>query len=169
MCWEGWHSRCGRQKERVPEGVHLGVWDQQFSRLSPLDGLTLRLGWRVPSWGWRSIRPLMTLYVIMAFDIVLQWLGVKFWDKIRSIYSRDKILHTAPGSPPLNVLKTVGQYLLVGVPYCGSILHDGSDTAFVAVSVDTNGQPLMFLYIWRHWSCLPSWVMLGHEHLSCTD
>ena len=47
-----------------------------------------------------------------------------------------EVLRDAPGCSPLDLLKTVGQRLLVGIP--SSTFHDWSDEAFVAVGVNSS-------------------------------
>lgn len=43
------------------------------------------------------------------------------------------------GSSPLDLLETAGQCLLMGIPNCGSVFHDGLEEALVAVSVNAGG------------------------------
>ena len=52
---------------------------------------------------------------------------------------RAEALCDAPGSSPLDRFMNIGQLLLMGILDCGSIPHDRSYKAFVAVGVNVSG------------------------------
>ena len=66
-------------------------------------------------------------------------LKAQLGDKSRGTCGQAEVLLDAPGRSPLDLLETVGQRLLMGIPKCGSVLHDGSEVAFVAVGVNISG------------------------------
>ena len=81
----------------------------------PLDGLVF--GFREPSRDWKSRRPLIILYIIMAL--------VGGGGAV--------VLRVAPGSSPPGLPETLGQSLLIVIPNCGCILLDGFDEALVTI------------------------------------
>ena len=106
------------------------------------------------SWSWQ-----------LSFS--MEWFEVQFWDRSRGILGQAEVLQNAPAT--LVPVKTIGQHLLMRIPNCSSILHDGSEAAYSMLGQMTPSSScccewwsgsLWCFCVLRHWSCLPLETLL---------